>query len=92
MLGVCGEIGTWIQGHDLSTATRLHGLPRRVLASALAAPGVMFGIFGCASLETKQPEAVKVRLDAFVADVVVSLDVIAAANHSALVTCENKGE
>ena len=52
----------------------------------------MLGIFHSAPLETKQPEAVKVRLDTFVADVIVPLDVISATNHAVWVTCENKGE
>ena len=52
----------------------------------------MLSIFLGAPLETKQSEAVKVRLDTFVADVIVPLDVISATNHSVRVTCENKGE
>jgi len=52
----------------------------------------MLGIFHSAPLETKQPEAVKVRLDTFVADVIVPLDVITATNHAVLITSENNGE
>ena len=53
VFGLCGEVRVWVPRLDVSVAARLWSLPRRVLASALAAPGVMFGIFGCASLETK---------------------------------------
>ena len=82
----------WVLCHDVSVSARQCSLPRRVLTSALATPGVMLSIFLGAPLETKQSEAVKVRLDTFVADVIVPLDVISATNHAVRVTCENKGE
>lgn len=82
----------WVLCHDVSVSARQCSLPRRVLTSALATPGVMLGIFHSAPLETKQPEAVKVRLDTFVADVIVPLDVITATNHAVLITSENNGE
>lgn len=92
VFGLCGEVRVWVPRLDVSVAARLWSLPRRVLTSALATPGVVLGIFHSAPLETKQPEAVKVRLDTFVADVIVPLDVISATNHAVRVTCENKGE
>ena len=82
----------WVLCHDVSVTARQCSSPRRVLTSALATPGVMLGIFHSAPLETKQPEAVKVRLDTFVADVIVPLDVITATNHAVLITSENNGE
>ena len=92
VFGLCGEVRVWAPRLDVSVAARLWSLPRRVLTSALATPGVVLGIFHSAPLETKEPEAVKVRLDTFVADVIVPLDVISATNHAVRVTCENKGE
>lgn len=92
VFGLCGEVRVWAPSHDVPVAARLWSLPRRVLTSALATPGVVLGIFHSAPLETKQSEAVKVRLDTFVADVIVPLDVISATNHAVRVTCENKGE
>ena len=92
MFSLCGEVRVWAPSHDVPVAARLWSLPRRILTSALATPGVMLSIFLGAPLETKQSEAVKVRLDTFVADVIVPLDVISATNHAVRVTCENKGE
>ena len=92
VFGLCGEVRVWVPRHDVPVAARLWSLPRRVLTSALATPGVMLSIFLGAPLETKQSEAVKVRLDTFVADVIVPLDVITATNHAVLITSENNGE
>ena len=92
VFSLCGEVRVWAPSHDVSVAARLWSLPRRILTSALATPGVVLGIFHSAPLETKEPEAVKVRLDTFVADVIVPLDVITATNHAVLITSENNGE